>query len=93
MSCMESENCRNNGECSKFFPDSIRELLKKLACDHVVLVFRNGTRERVKIECVSGNLLVVRDQGAFRLIDIDCICQVCVNAETILNSLIGHCED
>ena len=95
MSCMENGcgNNENNGECARFFPDNIKELLKELVCDTVVIIFKNGTKERVRIECVSGNLLVVRDQGVFRLIDIDCICQVCVNAETILNSLIGHCDN
>jgi len=95
MSCMENYDEMNNGEgrCSRFFPDTIKDLLKSLACEWVVITLKNGCKERVKIECVTCDVLVVRDQNAFRFINIDCICSVCVNSETILSSLINpHCN-
>jgi len=96
MSCMENGNCggtTNNGECSRFFPDNIKELLKSLVCEWVVISYMNGCKERVKIECVSGDLLVVREQNTFRFINICCICSVAANSDTILNSLLNpHCD-
>ena len=83
------DKCMKKGECSRFFPDSIEELLRELVCEHVVLTYKNGGKERVKIECVSGCLLVVKDDCNFRFINIDCICSVAVSCDTILNSIIG----
>jgi len=97
MSCMENGNVggtgNNNGECSRFFPDNIKELLKRLVCDWVILTYVNGCKEKVKIECVTDDLLVVREQNTFRFINIDCICSVAANSDTILDSLLGsHCD-
>lgn len=97
MSCMENgnfEGARNEeGKCSRLFPDTIKELLKELACEWVVLTFKNGCKERVKIECVTCELLVVREQNTFRFINIDCICSVAANSDTILDSLLNsHCN-
>jgi hypothetical protein len=83
------EKCDKKGECSRFFPDDIEELLRKLVCEHVVLTYKNGGKERVKIECVSGCLLVVKDDCNFRFINIDCICSVAVSCDTILNAILG----
>jgi len=96
MSCIENGNCgvsTNNGECSRFFPDTIKELLKRLVCDWVVITYVNGCKERVRIECVTCDLLVVREQNTFRFINIDCICSVAANSDTILDSLLGsNCD-
>ena len=86
---MECEEMKRECDCSRFFPDNIEELLCKLVCEHVVLTFKNGGKERVKIECVSGHLLVVKDECNFRFINIDCICSVAVSCDTILNAIIG----
>ena len=83
------DKCEKKGECSRFFPDSIEELLRELVCEHVVLTYKNGGKERVKIECVSGCLLVVKDDCNFRFINIDCICSVAVSAETMLSTILG----
>ena len=104
MGCCGDNGYDNNyhehdheGECAAFFPDDIKGLLKKLACEHVVLTFRNNcNKERVRIERVSGDLLVVREDGNFRFINIDCICSVAVRCETILESVIkpfGNCHN
>ena len=99
MSCMDNgniggaENHNNHGECSRFFPDTLKELLKELACEWVVITFVNGCKERVRIECVTDKLLVVREQNTFRFISIDCICSVSANSDTILDSLLNsHCD-
>lgn len=86
---MGCEEMKRDCDCSRFFPDNIEELLCKLVCEHVVLTFKNGGKERVKIECVSGHLLVVKDECNFRFINIDCICSVAVSCDTILNAIIG----
>ena len=86
---MGCEEMKRECDCSRFFPDNIEGLLCKLVCEHVVLTFKNGGKERVKIECVSGHLLVVKDECNFRFINIDCICSVAVSCDTILNAIIG----
>ena len=86
---MGCEEMKRECDCSRFFPDNIDQLLCKLVCEHVVLTFKNGGKERVKIECVSGHLLVVKDECNFRFINIDCICSVAVSCDTILNAIIG----
>lgn len=86
---MGCEEMKRECDCSRFFPDNIEELLCKLVCEHVVLTFKNGGKERVKIECVSGHLLVVKDECNFRFINIDCICSVAVSCDTMLNAIIG----
>jgi hypothetical protein len=90
MGCMDNEG--REGMCAKFFPDDIKDLLKRLACECVIITFENGTREKVKIECVSGDLLVVKEQNMFRFINIECICSVLVNCDTILENLLGTCK-
>lgn len=94
MSGMENGCCeeKREGRCSDFFPDTLKELLKELACEWVVITFKNGCKEKVKIECVTHDLLVVREQNTFRFINIDCICSVNANSDTILDALLGHCN-
>jgi len=102
MGCCGDNGYDNNyhdheheGECAAFFPDDIRGLLKKLVCDTVVLTYRNNcNKERVKIECISGNLLVVKEDCNYKFIDINCICAVSACSDTILNRVIkpfGNC--
>ena len=70
MSCMncngndtENINTNNNGgaECSRFFPRTVRGVLARLVCECVVLQYVNGTKERVRIECITDDLVVVRE--------------------------------
>lgn len=86
---MGCEEMKKECDCARFFPDNIKELLCKLVCEHVVLTYKNGGKERVKIECISDCLLVVKDECNFRFINIDCICSVAVSCDTILNAIIG----
>ena len=101
MSCMncngndtENINTNNNGgaECSRFFPRTVRGVLARLVCECVVLQYVNGTKERVRIECITDDLVVVRENNCFRFISMDCICSVTASGETILDSLLGNCD-
>jgi len=91
MACGEGNGNGNNavGNCARFFPDNIEELLRKLVCQCVVLTYRNGNKERVKIECISGDLLVTKDEGNIKCIDIDSIIAVSASRETILDAVIS----
>lgn len=97
MSCMCNGNNNGNGngngiegaQCSRFFPQTIRETLARLVCENVVLTYVNGNRERVRIECITDDLVVVRENNCFRFISIDCICGVTASAENILDSFLG----
>ena len=107
MGCME-ENNRNDferherhnkhedeGSCSRFFPDDIEELLRKLVCECVIITLKSGCKEKVRIECVSGDLLVAKEDGNLKFIDIDCICSVTASRETVLDAIISpfDCHD
>lgn len=94
MGCGE-ENNANIGGCSRFFPDNIEELLRKLVCECVVLMYKNGCKERVRIECISGDLLVAKEEGNLKFIKIDCICSVTASRETVLDAIISpfDCRD
>ena len=100
MSCMncngnDYENGNVNGnnmggaECSRFFPKTIRGVLARLVCECVVLQYVNGCKEKVRIECITDDLVVVRENNCFRFISIDCICAVTASAENILDSFLG----
>ena len=85
----EHKNCGKQGECAKFFPDSIKELLKKLAKECVIITYKGGNKEKVRIECVSGKLLVAKEGGClFRFIDIDCICGVTAQCYDVLEGIL-----
>ena len=79
----------NMGNCSRFFPDNIEELLRKLVCECVVLTYRNGNKERVKIECISGDLLVAKEEGNLKFIDMNNITAVSASRETVLDAIIS----
>lgn len=86
----EHKDCGKKGECAKFFPDSIKELLKKLAKECVIITYKGGHKEKVRIECVSGNLLVAKEGGClFRFIDIDCICAVTAECYDVLEGILN----
>lgn len=91
MGCCGEENNGNAtlSNCSRFFPDNIEEILRKLVCECVVLTLRCGNKEKVKIECISGDLLVAREEGNLKFIKIDCICGVCASRDTVLNAIIS----
>ena len=90
MGCGEENNNGNNGgSCSRFFPDTIEELLRKLVCECVVVTLRNGTKEKVRIECISGNLLVGKEENNLKFIDLCCICSVAASRETVLDAIIS----
>lgn len=79
----------HEGDCAGFFPDDIKGLLKKLVCETVMLTYKNCCKEKVKIECISGDLLVAKEDGMYKFINIDCICAVSVCCEVILNRIIS----
>ena len=97
MSCMCNGNDNNtnanniNGaECSRFFPQTIKGALARLVCECVVITLRNGCKEKVRIECISGNLLVAKEGGClFRFIDIDCICAVTAECYDVLEGILN----
>lgn len=94
MGCCEENgngngNGNNTGNCSRFFPNTIEELLRKLVCECVVITLRNGCKEKVKIECISGDLLVAREECNLKFIDIDCICSVAASREAVLDAIIS----
>lgn len=94
MGCGEENNCNgngngNNGGCSRFFPDTIEELLRKLVCECVIVTLRNGNKEKVRIECISGKLLVAKEENNLKFIDINCICSVAASRETVLDAIIS----
>ncbi len=101
MGCMEEENRSNfgrhteEGSCSRFFPDNIEELLRKLVCECVIITLKNGCKEKVRIECVSGGLLVAKEEGNLKFIDMGCICSVTASRETVLDAIISpfDCHD
>jgi hypothetical protein len=91
----------NNGDFGglrrfKLIPGSIRELLKRLINRKAVIVLdANIDPEFVEIENVVGNLLVAEFQGKFKFVDIDCICEVIISRDELLEALLGKhcCED
>ena len=96
MSCMcnvndnnTNGNNANGAQCSNFFPQTIRAALSRLVCECVILQYVNGTKERVRIECLTDDLVVVRENNCFRFISIDCISAVTASAENILDSFLG----
>jgi hypothetical protein len=79
----------------KHFPDNIRDLLCLLAdngdenratiilntCDDCV-------QENVEVVSVIGHMAVFRCLDKFKFVDINCICEVIVDCDTILNELL-----
>jgi len=93
-------NCNGNNTdvLGRFspIPGSIKELLKRLIERKVVIVLdANVEPECVEIENVVGNLLVAEFQGKFKFVDIDCICEVIISRDELLEALLGKkcCED
>jgi hypothetical protein len=77
-------------------PGSIKELLRRLINRKVVIVLdANVDPEFIEIENVVGNLLVAQFQGKFKFVDIDCICEVIISRDELLEALLGKkcCEE
>ncbi|HHV59960.1 MAG TPA: hypothetical protein GXX49_06680 [Clostridiaceae bacterium] len=77
-------------------PGSIRELLKKLIERRVTIVLdANVEPECVEIENVVGNILVAEFGNKFKFVDIDCICEIIVDRDELLEALLGRkcCND
>ncbi|HCJ58991.1 hypothetical protein SDC9_170770 [bioreactor metagenome] len=86
-------------ECKEFrvknFPDSIRELLCLLAKDdenRVTAILKNTCEDCILedacLVAVIGDLAVFRYHDKFKFVDMDCICSIIVDCETILDELL-----
>ncbi len=95
---MENNNVFGGDESRKsaVIPGSIRELLKKLIERKVTIVLdANVGPECIEIENVVGNILVAEFGDKFKFVDIDCICEVIVGRDELLEALLGKkcCND
>lgn len=76
----------------KDIPGNIKELLKLLIGEKVIIVLSSGESECVKVEAVIGNLLLADVCNKFNFIDICCICAVIVECEDILENIFRNAE-
>ncbi|TYQ16210.1 UNVERIFIED_CONTAM: hypothetical protein Cloal_2732 [Acetivibrio alkalicellulosi] len=73
------------------FPENIRELLKLLKGERVVIVLRSGQKQALVVEAVIGDLLVASlDKGILKFVDIDCICEVLAECGDVLGNILTH---
>lgn len=89
-------SCNNNyGKNKCFFPTNIKKLLILIAedeDDNTVDIVLDACSNHCFIEdaqviAVMDNTVVIRDCDAFRFVCIDCICEVIVDCDTILDEL------
>ncbi len=77
---------------SNTFPTSITNLLNLLVGKKVTIVLQSGEREVVVVDAVSGSILVARQERCcFKFVNIACICEVLVECDEILESLLNGC--
>lgn len=67
------------------FPDTICGILSRLVDEEVILIFRSGEREKVKVLAVSGDVVVVKSGNNIRFINCDCICSVIIDCIDIID--------
>jgi len=76
---------------------SIRDLLRQFIERKVIIVLdAEQEPELVEVENVVGNLLVAEFNGNFKFVDINCICEVIISRDELLEALLGRevrCED
>jgi hypothetical protein len=86
----------------KGIPGTIKSLLKRLIEKRVTIVLDAEKKpEHVEIEAVVGNLLITEikeekeEERKFKFIDINCICAVIVDRDSLLESIFsaGDSED
>lgn len=85
--------CCNTGTMSSSLPTNIKNLLNALVGKPACIVLKNGTREPVRVDAVSGDLLICTGTGCgscpnIRFINIGCICGVIVSCPTALSAVV-----
>ncbi|NLK98980.1 hypothetical protein [Defluviitalea saccharophila] len=83
---MEVQGARRNKN-NNVLPASIKDILKRLIDEEVVIVLKSGKCEEVDILGVEGNLLIASPNGDIKFIDIDCICEVIAEPEDVIEAL------
>jgi len=83
-----------NEDCNRskfsFIPGTIRELLKIFENREVTIVIEARQEpERVKIQAIVGDILVAKTKEQdIKFIDINCICEIIIGSDELLNSII-----
>lgn len=86
--------CCNNNTMSSSLPTNIKNLLDALVGKPACIVLKTGTREPVRVDAVSGDLLICTSRSAcggcpnIRFINIGCICGVIVSCPTALSAVV-----
>ena len=66
-----------------WLPVDIKDILKLLIEEKVVIVLRSGIREKVEVEAVIGDLLIAEEDGFIKFVDIDSIDEVIIKKECL----------
>ncbi|MDQ2086850.1 hypothetical protein RBH29_10475 [Herbivorax sp. ANBcel31] len=73
------------------FPSNIRDLLRFLKGEKVVIVLKSGQKQAVVVEAVIGNMVVASTcRGIVKFVDINCICEVLAECEDILGNVLAQ---
>lgn len=75
---------------------SIKNLLRQFIERKVIIVLDAETGpELVEVENVVGDLLIAEFEGQFKFVDINCICEVIIGRDELLEALLGRrvCEE
>lgn len=73
-------------------PANIRELLKGLIDEEVIIVLKSGKYEEVEVLAVERNSLIARYNGKIKFVDIDCICEVLADPEDFIEAIFDKCR-
>ncbi len=68
-------------------PRNIKDILKSLIDEDVIIVLKSGKCEEVTILGVEGNLLIASPNGDIKFVDIDCICEVIADPADVIEGL------
>ncbi|HOQ16012.1 MAG TPA: hypothetical protein PLL17_00895 [Defluviitaleaceae bacterium] len=77
----------DKGRNSATLPANIRELLKGLIDEEVIIVLKSGKYEEVEVLAVERNSLIARYDGKIKFVDIDCICEVLTDPEDFIEAI------
>ncbi|MGI6485211.1 MAG: hypothetical protein GX759_07485 [Thermoanaerobacterales bacterium] len=66
-------------------PDNICDILKKLKDEKIIVMFRSGNKEQVKVVAVEGDVLVATVDKKFIFINCDCICSVIADCIDVIS--------
>lgn len=70
---------------------NIRDLLRQFIERKVVIVLDAEMEpELIEVENVVGNLLIAEFNNKFKFVDIDCICEVIIGRDELLEALLGR---